>query len=326
MTRGAAMATSGAAPAAANPRRFFSAARETIGRFWLEHLMMWSLEHCPWVARATKPFFLASGWICAPRLRAMTIHNARIILGDDAGLRAHRRLAKAMISNSYDFIISLSRASRLSLDSLLEEIESVEGVEHFRAARQLGRGLIIATAHLGDFECGMAALHRIEPRVHVAFHRDRMPVFERLRSVQRQRLGVIEAPVDGGPGAWLAVRDALLANEVVLVQADRALPGQKGMLVPFLHSRVMFASGPARLSILTRAAIVPAFAVRNARGRVRVILEPAIVPEAFGDDVKAMVAALAAVIGRFVGQYPQQYHGVHDDWLRAQQAIDSHEA
>jgi lauroyl/myristoyl acyltransferase len=88
----------------------------------------------------------------------------------------------------------------------------------------------------------------------------------------------------------------------------------------------MFATGPARLSVLTRAPILPAFAVRTSSGRVRVMLENAILPETFGDNTEHMVTAIAAVIGRVVEQFPEQYHGVHEGWVRGERAMDDSDA
>src|SRR5439155_1382943 len=83
-------------------------------------------------------------------------------------------------------------------------------------------------AHLGSFELGAAMLAKHERRIHVVFRRDRHWSFEQMRSEQRARLGIVEAPLDDGWDIWLRLREALLADEAVLLQGDRVLPGQRG--------------------------------------------------------------------------------------------------
>jgi KDO2-lipid IV(A) lauroyltransferase len=316
-----------ASPCAARPRPRRGGARaawkgvkDAIGRFWLEHLMMWSLEHCAWLTRWSKGFFLFFAWRCSPRLREMTLFNTGVILGPSSSAQQRRRLAKAIIANCYDFIEGFGRTRNWDASRLLDQIESIEGIEHFHAARAFGRGVIVVTAHLGAFEIGMAALRNIEPRVHVVFQRDQMlPIFERLRARQRARLGVIEAPIDDGPRCWLGVRDALLANEVVLLQGDRISHGQKSVPVPFLETSLDFPTGPVRLALLTGAPLLPVFAVREPGGRVRIVVEEPVMPcEGNVDDgeIEQVTSTLAALIGAYIRQYPEQYHGVHSQWLR----------
>jgi KDO2-lipid IV(A) lauroyltransferase len=289
--------------------------------------MMWSLENCAWLTRLSRGFFLFLAWRCSRRLREMTLFNAGLILGAASTEPQRRRLAKAIIVNGYAFIEGFGRTRLWDAARLLAQIENVEGVEHFHEARALGRGVIVVTGHLGAFEIGMAALRDIEPRVHVVFRRDQMlPIFERLRARQRARLGIIEAPIDEGPGCWLAVRDALLANEVVLLQGDRVSPGQRSIRVPFLDTRLEFPTGPARLAGLTGAPLLPVFAVRQRGGGVRIVIEEPLVVAGDGVDdgeVEHITSTLAALIGGYIRKYPEQYHGVHSEWLRQGSACGS---
>lgn len=320
MSRVASPSATGLEPRRRRAGAAWKAVKDAVGRFWLEHLMMWSLEHCAWLARWSKGFFLFFAWRCAPRLREMTLFNSGLILGAASTAQQRRRLAKAIIANCYDFIEGFGRTRHWDAQRFRAQIEHVEGIEHFHEARSLGRGVIIITAHLGAFEIGMAAIREIEPKVHVVFQRDQaLPIFERLRARQRAQLGVIEAPIDEGPRSWLAVRDALAANEVVLLQGDRVSQGQRSVRVPFLDTSLDFPTGPARLAGLTGAPLLPVFAVRQRGGGVRIMIEePLMAGEGKLDEgeIEAMTSTLAALIGGYIRKYPEQYHGVHAEWLR----------
>jgi KDO2-lipid IV(A) lauroyltransferase len=131
-----------------------------------------------------------------------------------------------------------------------------------------------------------------------------------MRSALREKLGVIEAPVDDGWTIWMRLRDALARDEVVVLQGDRVMPGQKGHRAPVLGADMMLPSGPAKLSLATGAPIVPVFAIRTPAGHVRLCVEPAILP----DTVENAMAELAAVIGRYIRAYPEQWLMLQPAW------------
>jgi lauroyl/myristoyl acyltransferase len=117
---------------------------------------------------------------------------------------------------------------------------------------------------MGAFEPSIALLRKFESRIHVLFHPDPLPRFERARSALRQSLGIIEHAVSDGVSAWAALQDALRANEVVVLHADRVMPMQQGSRIPFLgaHDTVL-PTGAARLALACGAPIVPTFCYRH---------------------------------------------------------------
>ena len=149
------------------------------------------------------------------------------------------------------------------LPTLRAWVEQVDGASHYRSARASGTGAILVTAHLGPFEVGISALMEQEGKIHVVFQRDDRASFDRLRSKLRSKLGVVEAPIDDGWSIWGGLRDALEANEVVLIQGDRVMPGQRGAEVPFLGGHIPIPTGPVKLALITGSPIIPVFSVRT---------------------------------------------------------------
>jgi KDO2-lipid IV(A) lauroyltransferase len=131
-----------------------------------------------------------------------------------------------------------------------------------------------------------------------------------MRSELRSKLGVIEAPVDDGWTVWMRLRDALLKDEVVVLQGDRVMPGQKGERVTVLGANMMLPAGPAKLALATGAPIVPVFTIRTPSGNVRLCVEPAI----FASDVDSAMRQLADVIAKYVRTYPEQWLMLQPAW------------
>ncbi|MDB5296036.1 MAG: putative acyltransferase [Phycisphaerales bacterium] len=286
-------------------------ARRTIADFWLRSLFFVS-ERATWFARGMTGFVRWGAFRSSEKIRRATLANAARILGPGSTPAEREALAKGVLENFYRFCVDVGRSAKLSRDQLLAEISGVDGTEHYLAARTAGAGLVVVTAHMGSFEVGLAELTTRPGSVHVIFRRDAQGGFERQRSSLRRRLGVCEAPVDDGWTMWMRLRDALAAGDTVVFQGDRVMPGQRGRSVPFLHGHVELPTGPVKLSRLSGAAILPVFTVREPGGKIRVCIEPPIVPTEHPDSSNGggedpMLLAVGAAVEKFVRAYPEQW-------------------
>ncbi len=291
--------------------------------FWREFMYFWA-SRWPRLVLLTRPFFLFFAFRFSHALRDGPTANARRFLGPDADEAQVERLRRAIVRSAYTSIYELGRAARSSPAQLREWVEQVDGAEHYHQARASGNGAILVTAHLGPFEVGMSALVPHERRIHVVFQRDDRASFDRLRSKLRTRLGVVEAAVDDGWSIWGRLRDALKADEVVLIQGDRVMPGQRGISVPFLGGHVLLPTGPIKLAMLTGSPIIPVFSVRTRVGRCRVIIdEPLAVPAtpAPVDEHHPTLLAIARAIERQVAAHPDQW-AVYERAWREDRACD----
>ena len=288
--------------------------RDAAAAFWLGAFFFFA-QHTPRLLVALRGPLCAGVFRCSRSIREGTRANARRLAGAGAPAEVEA-LARRVLASFYLFCCDVGRSFGQSAAELSARIESIEGREHYRAARESGRGVIVVTAHMGSFEVGMAALREVERgRIHVVFRRDPFERFERQRSSLRGRLGVEEAPVDDGWSIWVRLREAVLADDAVVLQGDRVMPGQKGEAVPFLGGRLLLPAGPVKLARATGAPIVPIFSVRIPDGKVRLFIEPAInVSETAGQGTDPALLRWAAVLERYVRAYP-------DQWLRLGPAL-----
>jgi lauroyl/myristoyl acyltransferase len=283
-----------------------SRVRAAAAAFWLRALFFVA-QHAPRLAGNVKGLFVWGACRFSRSIQSATRANGRRILGPDSDDATLVRFGRGVVGSFYDFVCDVGRSEHMTRDELAARIEAIEGHDRYVAARRAGRGAIIVTAHMGSFEVGVAALLQLEKRIHVVFKRD-VGRFERIRQGLRQRLGVIEQPVDDGWGVWVRLRDALQANEVVAIQGDRVMPGQKGSRMPLLGGHVVLPTGPVKLAIASGAPIVPVFSVRTRTGKIRLFIEDAI---EVGHEVDEALARLSAVIGKYVAAYPEQWLVLH---------------
>jgi len=290
--------------------------REALSRFWLRRFF-WLCAHAPALLTAARPLICAAAFAFSPAIRRGTRCNARRVLGPDSTRHAQNRLARATLNSFYLFCCDVGFSRGKSLKELLSRIDQVEGRENYQRARALRRGMIVVTAHMGSFEVALAALREMEEHVHVLFRRDAIGEFERQRSELRGRLGVSEVTVDQGWTMWISLRQALLDDQVVVIQGDRVLPGQKGQRVPFLGGQMELPASPIKLAIASHAPIVPIFSVRTPRGKIKLMIEAPIevgLEEEQSHEVShPALLKLARVIETQIRAFP-------DQWLLLQQA------
>lgn len=288
------------------------------------------MSAAPWPARALVEglYFQAlqrapslTGPLCAavartvaalPPSRGVLRRNARLALGEQASAASVQDTAMAMSRSMQLGIAETLQSQACSAEELAARVVRFAGVEAYHQARSHTRGMVIAGIHMGAFEPCLALLRRYEKRVHVLFQPDPVPTFERARSRMRRAIGVVEHSASDGLAAWCGLRDALHANEVVVLHADRVMPGQQGHRMPFLGcAQALLPTGPVRLALSCGSAMVPTHCVR-ARDGLEVHMGEPIVGEPAnlrGHEVADHAAqrALVAAMERAIRLHPQQW-------------------
>jgi phosphatidylinositol dimannoside acyltransferase len=281
--------------------------RRRAASFWLNALFRLTAA-APDLVRFAKPLFVRAAYTFSRKIRRNTAANARWILGDRSTMRDRRIYGLRVVASFYDFVYDIGRSIGKTRQQLVDRIESVEGEDTYRAARAEGKGAIILTAHMGSFEVGLVALSNAEEkRIHVVFKPDEIDAFEQLRRELRSQLNIAEAPIDQGLAIWMQLRTALMNDEVVAIQGDRVMPGQKGMAVPLLDGHVLLPTGPFKLALASGSPMIPIFSIRSPNGGVHIFIEPPIRVSNNPTGIDTAVAAFAAVLARFVELYPQQW-------------------
>ena len=268
----------------------------------------------PWVLRAIRPIATCLVVIASSAVRTGTAVNARRIFPRLLSRREERAFATKVVGNFYDFVLDVAKFRSASAADLRTHIDGTDGLDAYNACRKSKRGAILVTAHMGSFEVGLAALVGAEPTVHVVYKRDAFAAFDTMREQLRTRLGAGGIAIDDGWPSLFAMRTALERDEVVVVQGDRAMPGQRCQHVPFLGGHLALPLGPVTLSRIVGSPIVPVFTVRTGRDRFRVHLLPPIeydpnereIPDT-ATSIDPTLRRIAVAIEQFVARYPEQW-------------------
>jgi KDO2-lipid IV(A) lauroyltransferase len=193
---------------------------------------------------------------------------------------------------------------------LFEEVRGWSIVEE-RMAR--GRGLIVVTGHLGNWELGGAYLAaRGLPIDAVARHMAN-PLFDRYLTRTRQRMGMT---VVHDEEAVRRVPRSLRGGRAVAFLADQGTVGLASTWVPFFGRYAKTPRGPAVFALRLGAPIVFGVALRSPTGRYQLTFEPIEVTQTDDRDadVDRIVAEYTLALERWVRRAPEQYFWHHRRW------------
>ncbi len=273
--------------------------------FWLA-VFFKLVSLTPRLVYALRPLFVRLAYWFSHKIRRSTTANCSRLLGESAKLRS-AVFGRRVVGSFYDFVYDIGTCMKCTREQLAGRVEAVRGAEEYLSARADRRGAVLLTAHMGAFEVGLAALPMAEKKIHVVFKRDRVDGFEKLRLKLRQSLNVSEAAVDDGMAVWMRLREALLNDEVVAVQGDRVMPGQKGLRVPLLGGSVLLPTGPFKLALAAGSPVIPIFSIRRPGGSVLIQIHPAIHVDNRECGIEQAVGEFAKILARVLGEFPEQW-------------------
>lgn len=282
--RGGAAVTGTAALLRALPRRLALGCGRALGRLWGDldrrHVAL-AVEH---LARALPHWDEGRRW-----------RTAR-------GVYAHFGQVTA------DLLWLAGRGTRLMAAS------TFEGEEHVRAAAERGRGTLLVTAHVGNWEAhGVAHGLRFGPIAVVARPLDDPALDARLNAFRGEG-GNQVVPKRHALGEVLR---RLRAGGVVALLVDQNMPPGDGVFAEFFGRPAATTTVAAALALKTGCALVPCRSRLEPDGRYLFTYEPALEVPASGDrsaDLHRVTQALTARIEDWVRQTPEQWLWIHRRW------------
>jgi KDO2-lipid IV(A) lauroyltransferase len=199
--------------------------------------------------------------------------------------------------------------------------------EALQRAASLGHGIVVVTAHTGNWDLAACAAARwlaleggapLGSRLHVVTKRLSWRALDAYWQHLRAEQGVVLVEAEG---AAARVREALARGGTVALLIDQAPERSSGVATfPFLGAPALHDLGPALLAARARAPIVAIFGHRGADGRHRLELAESIQPEELRGGRGALLAAterIARALEREVRAHPEQWLWLHRRWKGA---------
>jgi Kdo2-lipid IVA lauroyltransferase/acyltransferase len=209
--------------------------------------------------------------------------------------------------------LAMFRLSHEGPERILARTEVV-GLEPVRAALEEGKGLVLISGHVGNWEVGGAVLAALGLPLEVVVQIQRNPLFNRELIRSRERMGMRLIP--RGEAVRRGLR-ALREGRVLALAADQNA-GRGGVFVDFFGVPASTARGPALFAIRSGAPVFFMGVVRlpGPGGRYRLTLEPVPVDRSADSDAETvrLTAAHTALLQRYIQAAPEQYFWLHRRW------------
>jgi KDO2-lipid IV(A) lauroyltransferase len=236
--------------------------------------------------------------LTVPRLRRVAYGNLSFALpGAD-----HKKIVDGVFRSVARVLVSLARFPRM-------EPLRCEGGEHFADALRAGRGVLFATAHLGNWELSAHAHALLTGPMNVVVRPLDNPQIDAL--VERRR-AISGNRVILKKDAARAILKALAKNEAVGILVDQNTLPDEGVFVNFFGRQACANVGIVKLAAHSGAAVIPGFALWLEKERQYVLRFYSPVP--MTGDAVSDTQALQSKLEEVIREYPDQWLWIHNRW------------
>lgn len=249
------------------------------------------------------------------RFRGALERNIRTAFPTRFTDREVKRIAKVHAADLVKSVVEIARFRELP-HLVASRVIDVVGIEKLNRAKASGRGIILLSAHMGNWELLIALMGLLGHPAHAVVLRQANPKFNRWIVSERERFG--SKALYAGEATSRELTAVLADNGILLLLADHHHYGSEARnIVEFFGKPVSVPAGPVVYARRTGAALLPAFTVRLRRDRHRVIFEEPLElidhpdPE---EAVRLNCRRYIAVFERWITQYPDQWMWSHERW------------
>lgn len=218
-----------------------------------------------------------------------------------------------MFRNFAKYLVDFFRFEKIDKENIQKNIK-INNIRHLDDALAKGKGVIVLSAHLGNWELGAAviALSGYPLWVVALPHKDEK--VNNFFNFQRESKGIKVIPL--GKAVWQCFK-LLKENKMVALVGDRDF-SEKGIILDFFGKPTLLPEGPAAFSLKTGARIVPGFMLRNNDNSFTLNIEKTLEFVTTGDDdkdLKNIILQYKIIFEDYIRKYPDQWYNFRKFWL-----------
>jgi len=254
------------------------------------------------------------GYRFAKKQRNIALENLTIAFGQDKSPEELEKIAK----DCFTFMAKAALELMFLMDrhKLLNERVEFVGRENLDNALSKGRGVILVSAHFGNFPLMMARLALSGYKIAGIMRPMRDSRAEKIFMAKRTRLNI--KTIYSHPRSVCVNKtvEALRNNELVFIPIDQNF-GAGGVFVDFFGRKAATATGPVVLAKRSKAAVLPCFIIRQKDDRHKIIFEPPLNLEEgknFQETVVINIQRLTNIIELYIRRYPAEWGWIHRRW------------
>lgn len=266
--------------------------------YWLARFLLASVALCPPLAS----FYVSICRLVIRRWHRAAERNLEIAGISDAGVIDGMYRSIARMLRVFAQFPSLNREN---IGALIR----YDGLDNFARAMDKGRGVLIATAHFGNWELSAFAHALMTAPMNVVVR----PLDNtRVDDLVESRRAISGNRIISKREAARDILRALKSGEAVGILIDQNTALDEGVFVDFFGTLACAGSGFAKLAHHSGAPVVPGYALWSTEENKYILrFDPEI---SMNGDVLADTQAIHSHLERVIRQHPGQYLWIHRRW------------
>ena len=255
------------------------------------------------------------GYELVSRQREKLLDNLKLAYGDTLTPAERTLIGRRVMGHMLQTAVDFLRFARLSRNQAASFVETGGAYSFCKDILQEGKGLIIMTAHMGNWEL-LAGIFGLQGfRGGVVGRRIYYEPYNRWIVGLRSSVGIQTIYQDE---AVRKIHQHLKAGEIVGLLPDQDRDSVRGIFVDFFGKPAYTTVAPVKFAMHVQAPILPAFMIRMPGNRYKLVLGQLMRPRIEQGDREASVRKYTEAwmkdFEAVIRQYPDQWGWMHDRW------------
>jgi Kdo2-lipid IVA lauroyltransferase/acyltransferase len=279
---------------------------------WAEYAAAWTLigalQYLPLsAAKAFSSTVARLLDLAVPKLRKVARTNLSFAF-PELSAKDHNEIVDGVFESVGRLLLAISRFPRIDASNVRDWIDYA-GLSNYLDAKEGGRGVLVATAHLGNWELSAFAHALMTEPMHVMIRPLDNELIDGIVETRRALSGNIL--IEKKDAARLVIK-ALRANAAVGILIDQNTTPAEGVWIDFFGKPACASSAFVKLAHHSGAAVVPGFALWDVNLK-RYVLRFYPQVEMTG-DVQADTQAIHRIFEKIIREHPEQWLWIHRRW------------
>ena len=251
-------------------------------------------------------------FIVAKKHRCIAMDNLTYAFGHEKQPQEIENIARQVFINLVKVVFEIGWSLHLKENQMAEHFK-IDGFHHIRNAYEKGKGVLVLTAHFGNWELLTVIGKIIKFTINIVVRPLDFKPLDHFIFNLRTRFGGKIIPKERSIHTIIR---SLHRGEIVVLLMDQNVDWYEGVFVDFMGHRACTSKGLALLALKTGVPVIPVFMIREKSG-FRAEFGPEIVTVKTGDrqrDIETNTQEYNRVIENFIRLYPDQWFWVHQRW------------
>jgi KDO2-lipid IV(A) lauroyltransferase len=256
----------------------------------------------------------ALAYLFAKKHKKIALDSLGIAFGKEKSSQEIERIAK----DCFTYLAKSAVELMFFFDKpqALKNMVQIQGRENLDKAIACGRGVILVSAHFGNFPLLLGRLAVEGYKVGGIMKPMHDAKMEEIFLKKREKFGVRTIYSQPRNECVNNSIHALRNNELIFIPIDQNF-GTGGVFVDFFGQKAATATGPVILAQRTKAALIPCFILRQPGDQHKIIFETELKLEEGKDAqdvIRVNIQKLTDIIEVYIRKYPAEWGWIHRRW------------